>query len=857
MKLTLIEALEKGVQAHKSGRLGEADQYYTAILKAQPSHSDANHNMGVLAVGIGKVEGALPFFKKALDANASITQYWLSYIDALIAVGRLDDAKVVFDQAKDKGIKGKDLDKLEQKFRGLTPNKDGTTSSANQKPLQDQINSLNELYNQRQFKKVLDRVSHLLQKFPTSAFLHNMCGRSYTSLSQLDAALMAYNKAVTIKPDYADAYYNMGVVLNEQDKPKQAIKAYNKALDIKPDFTQAYYNMANTFKEQGNLEKAIEAYQKALDNKPDYAEAYNNMGNALKEQGKLEKAIGAYNKALDIKPDYLYAYSNIGAVLQKQGKSEEAVDAYYKALDIKPDYAEAFYNMGVVLKRIIFTKPNPYLQVKINSLLDQKIYVRPVDIALAVISLLKFEPSVQTLFQKHPGYESRQSLENILTDLSHVPLLLKLMSVCPLPDLKLEDSLKNLRAHLLLSVSQLTTSLDMLRFQSALALQCFTNEYIYDQSDSETEALKILEASVDKALSDGKQPSPQSILCLASYKALNEYEWFDTLTVTNAIDEVFKRQVLEPNEEARLKPDIQTLEKITDVISSKVKEQYEVNPYPRWVNLELPIKPAPISQIAQKVKLKLFVKRPSTVNSPDILIAGCGTGQHSIGSAKRFKNSKVLAIDLSLSSLAYAKRKTKELGVQNIEYMQADILDLGKLDRQFDIIESVGVLHHMDEPMAGWKVLTDCLKKDGLMKIGLYSELARQHIVKMREEINQLKIKSNDIKMKSFRSMLIKSNKEHHKTILSSGDFYSLSMLRDLLFHIREHRFTIARIQDFLAELDLKFCGFEAKNLVLDFSLKNTGKDDPYDLDKWNAYEKANPRAFAGMYQFWCQKVVR
>ena len=84
MKLTLLEALEKGVQAHKSGHLAKADQYYTAILKVQPDHSDANHNLGVLAVGIGKIEGALPFFKKALDANASITQYWLSYVDALM-----------------------------------------------------------------------------------------------------------------------------------------------------------------------------------------------------------------------------------------------------------------------------------------------------------------------------------------------------------------------------------------------------------------------------------------------------------------------------------------------------------------------------------------------------------------------------------------------------------------------------------------------------------------------------------------------------------------------------------------------------------------------------------------------------
>ena len=102
MELTLDQALIKGVEAHKAGKLEEADRYYTAILKVQPKHPDANHNMGVLAVGLGKVQEALPFFKTALDANPSITQFWYSYIDALIKLDKIDDAKSVFDQAKSK-----------------------------------------------------------------------------------------------------------------------------------------------------------------------------------------------------------------------------------------------------------------------------------------------------------------------------------------------------------------------------------------------------------------------------------------------------------------------------------------------------------------------------------------------------------------------------------------------------------------------------------------------------------------------------------------------------------------------------------------------------------------------------------
>ena len=142
------------------------------------------------------------------------------------------------------------------------------------------------------------------------------------------------------------------------------------------------------------------------------------------------------------------------------------------------------------------------------------------------------------------------------------------------------------------------------------------------------------------------------------------------------------------------------------------------------------------------------------------------------------------------------------------------------------------------------------------MRIGLYSELARQHIVEMRQEISEAGIGSSDAAMKSFRKTVMTSDKNHHEKILNSGDFYSLSTLKDLLFHVQEHRFTISQIQNCLSELGLKFCGFESAKIVSHFKLTNTNTDDPYNLDKWEAYEEANPRSFAGMYQFWCQKTA-
>ena len=142
------------------------------------------------------------------------------------------------------------------------------------------------------------------------------------------------------------------------------------------------------------------------------------------------------------------------------------------------------------------------------------------------------------------------------------------------------------------------------------------------------------------------------------------------------------------------------------------------------------------------------------------------------------------------------------------------------------------------------------------MRIGLYSELARQQIVNIREEISQSGIGRSDDAMRIFRRGIISSNEEHHKQVRGFDDFYSTSELRDLLFHVQEHRFTLPQIQGGLSELGLRFCGFEADKIVQNFKLTNIGTDDPYDLDKWNVYEEANPNIFIGMYQFWCQKVA-
>ena len=154
----------------------------------------------------------------------------------------------------------------------------------------------------------------------------------------------------------------MGNVLKDQGKLEEAIEAYKKALSLKPDYAEAHNNMGNVHMDQGKLEKSTEAYIRAVSLKPDYAEAYNNMGVVLMDQGKLEEAIEAYKKALSLKPDYAGACNNMGNVLKDQGKLEEAIEAYKKALSLKPDYAEASHILSALTGKTTKSAPREYVE---------------------------------------------------------------------------------------------------------------------------------------------------------------------------------------------------------------------------------------------------------------------------------------------------------------------------------------------------------------------------------------------------------------------------------------------------------------------------------------------------------------
>ena len=175
------EALKLGVKAHKVGNLNEADKYYTAILKANPNHPQANHNMGILAVSVGKVREALPFFRAALEANSEMGQFWISYIDALIKLERVNDAHAVFKEGIEKGIQDREFSELEKIFSSLK-NKSHKAVNKIQDPPQNVIQTLLKYYNELKLEEASQLATELLVKYPNSAIILNLSGAIFAGL---------------------------------------------------------------------------------------------------------------------------------------------------------------------------------------------------------------------------------------------------------------------------------------------------------------------------------------------------------------------------------------------------------------------------------------------------------------------------------------------------------------------------------------------------------------------------------------------------------------------------------------------------------------------------------------------------
>jgi SAM-dependent methyltransferase len=445
------------------------------------------------------------------------------------------------------------------------------------------------------------------------------------------------------------------------------------------------------------------------------------------------------------------------------------------------------------------------------------------------LSLLRLDPEQQDLLRwfESPTYEdfTRVNVADKLLALQNNELLLTGLHRFLAADLVLERGLTFTRRWFRDHIEQAEAFLTLL---CRLACYCYFSEFVF-ACEGEHTVLPQRPTSAKQAALLGCY-SPLHRFPFALHLAdLSDDPWFH---------ELLRVQVLEPLQEQTLLPTISRLTPIEDDVSKAVQTQYEESPYPRW------------RSVGQSGLVD-----PASGARKRVLVAGCGTGREALELALLLPAARILGLDLSLSSLAYAARKALELGAANLCLRQADLLELEQLPETFDLISCVGVLHHLQQPVRGLQQLVRRLQPRGAMLIGLYSTVARRPLELARQWIAQERIGPTPAEIRGFRARVaaLSDSDPIKQRLAVSYDFYSLSSCRDLLFHVQEHTFSLLQVNDLLRECGLSVLKVDVKSLAHALAYRQRFPEDPAatKLENWHALELDHPTMFGGLYPLW------
>jgi SAM-dependent methyltransferase/tetratricopeptide (TPR) repeat protein len=629
----------------------------------------------------------------------------------------------------------------------------------------------------------------------------------------------------------------------------RAEQLYGEVIEQTPGHAGALLNFGILRAGQDRMEEAVALFERAVDADPRVPEAQFSLGRARLATGDSAGALAALVRARELGADSADVHYGIGSVHAGLGDMPMAVASFAQAVERERDHFGAQHGLLSCLNAMPANVDTDLLESAVGPLLRGSV-VNPRSLGHATARLLA---------RKHGSAQA--SCDALLEDDVARTYLKRTVNVSA----DVERLLTAERARWLVRAGGSEALESSTRGAvAAVAIQCFLNEYVWAVSEEEERLAAELEERVVAACRPAGVPGDElvsDLLVLACYRPLWRAGCAEDLAAVpagawpDAVRDLLRVCLHEPLKEQALRERIVSGAAIRDGVSKAVQAQYEEHPYPRWTAITR----GGVQSLEDRVRRWRpdYAPSPALGGSPRVLVAGCGTGIDAIELAMHVRGAQVTAIDLSRASLAFAMRKSAEYGLENIRFCHEDILVFEGGDSPYHMINCTGVLHHMQDVAAGLARLVPLLTQGGLMKIALYSRIAREPLLRAREDIRAAGFGPATGDIRRFRRQVLDAGPGGaHGELLGSTDFYSTSECRDLLFHVQELQLTLPEIRVLLEDAGLAFLCFELTIPEVEEGFRRehpgTALDD---LDAWHAYEQRHPESFRGMYYFWCRKV--
>lgn len=827
------QLLRQALSFHNTGQTSAAHDIYDRILRLNPSHVEALHLSGVLLCAKRKFLTGIERLQKAIELSPQKALYHTNLAAAYFQKGDLLKTLQAY----------KDALKIEPE---------------NLEIICKYAQVLLELGRYQQAEKVYEEAL-LLRSLSPLIFTEyaKFYAKGSPEISSIDKAISIAKQGIELFPENPDLLNDVSAYLLSKGNVAEAHQFCESALKTVSNFPPLYFTMGNIKIAAQDYEAAAVALQKAVSLDPRFTLAFSQLSQVLSALGRHKEALAASDRAILLNPYLPTSYGNLAKIHLENLSYEEALKAAYRMKELSAENDPVALNILVLCFSSIpqdlvikFSQHTWFFEGIMSCIEKEDLNIHPL-IPNALGAFKKKYQILRMITQDAQELEQEQILE-IVND----PFLLTLMNRVTLRDHEIEIFLTKVRATLLQNRSHWNLA-RFRHFLTALADQCYTNDFIYSVTPSEARDAIRLKTEIESNFGTTNRLLKILLFCcyypLSYLKKQMEFQH-------RHIRPFVENQIENKETEQNLEKGLASLSSIPrQGVSGQTRRQYEEFPCPRWKFLPY-MHPQSVEQFFRQ-RFPWCVFPPTTwPKKPAIWVPGCGTGKRALMLAQIFATGQITAFDLSRNALAYGARKAQEFNLKNITFAQADLTQFTSAPATtFDLIEAVGILNHLENPQTGWKILLNHLKPGGFMRVGIHSKQARAFLDPLRQTFTSpsMLVTSQDIRDLRQRIFTLPPE-DPLKKVTDLEGFYTAPECRELLMGTQENCFTLSDIEQLINDTTapIDFLGFEMHNISMFQAYKAKNPDDPQGLDlkSWACFEENHPDTFRDMYQFWIYK---